>query len=97
MRRSQIGEPIPNNWGNAATWANRAAAAGYIVDHTPSYGVIMQISNVDHGLGHVAFVESVGPDGTWHISDMNVLGLDVVDYKAMPAAAASDYNFIHTQ
>jgi surface antigen len=96
MRRSQIGEPIPNNWGNAATWASRAALAGYIVDHIPSYGAIMQISNVDHGLGHVAFVESVDPDGTWHISEMNVLGLDVVDYKTMPATAATDYNFIHS-
>jgi surface antigen len=56
----------------------------------------MQISDVDHGLGHVAFVESVSLDGTWNISEMNVLGLDVVDYKSMPASAAADYNFIHT-
>lgn len=95
MRRSQIGEPIPNSWGNAATWAYYAAQQGYLVDHTPSYGAIMQISDVDNGLGHVAFVESVDPDGTWHISEMNVLGLDVVDDKALSASAAADYNFIH--
>src|SRR5579884_1762444 len=95
MRRAQIGDPIPNTWGNAATWASRAAAGGYLVDQTPSHGAIMQISNVDGGLGHVAFVESVDSDGTWHISEMNVLGLDVVDYKAMPATAAYSYNFIH--
>lgn len=97
MRRSQIGEPIPNSWGNAATWAVNAAAEGYLVDQTPSYGAIMQISAVDGGLGHVAFVESVDPDGTWHISEMNVLGLDVVDDKAMAASAARDFNFIHEQ
>ena len=97
MRRSQIGEPIPNSWGNASSWAANAGNDGYLVDHTPSYGAIMQISDVDHGLGHVAFVESVDLDGTWHISEMNVEGLDVVDYKSMSATAANDYNFIHTQ
>jgi surface antigen len=95
MRRSQIGEPVPNSWGNAATWAYYASNEGYLVDHSPSYGAIMQISNVDGGLGHVAFVESVDPDGTWHISEMNVLGLDVVDNKTMPATATAGFNFIH--
>jgi peptidoglycan endopeptidase LytE len=95
IRRSQIGEPIPNSWGNAATWASRAQQDGYVVDHTPSYGAIMQISNVDGGLGHVAFVESVDPDGTWHISEMNVLGLDIIDYKAEVSSDALNYNFIH--
>jgi peptidoglycan endopeptidase LytE len=55
----------------------------------------MQISNVDGGLGHVAFVESVDPDGTWHISEMNVLGLDIIDYKAEVSSDALNYNFIH--
>jgi peptidoglycan endopeptidase LytE len=95
IRRSQINDPIPNSWGNAATWAERAAADGYLIDHNPTPGSIMQISNVDGGLGHVAFVESVDNDGTWHISEMNVLGLDVVDYKAEPASVAVNYNFIH--
>jgi surface antigen len=98
IRRSQIGEPIPNSWGNAATWAVRAQADGYFVDHTPTYGAIMQIPNVDNGLGHVAFVESVNPtDGSWTISEMNVKGLDVVDYKTLSAIDAAGYNFIHTQ
>jgi surface antigen len=95
--RSQIGETIPNSWGNAATWASRAQADGYLVDHTPAYGAIMQISDVDHGLGHVAFVESVSADGSWTISEMNVKGLDVVDTKTLSAADAASYNFIHTK
>jgi surface antigen len=94
-RRAQVGESIPNNWGNAATWAANAALMGYRVDHTPSQYAIMQTPYVDGGLGHVAFVESVDPDGTWHISEMNVLGLYIVDHKAMPASAAAAYNFIH--
>jgi surface antigen len=97
MRRSQIGEPIPNSWGNAATWALRAQAESYLIDHTPTYGAIMQTPFVDHGLGHVAFVESVSPDGSWTISEMNVKGLDVVDYKTLSAADAANYNFIHLQ
>lgn len=97
MRRSQTGEPIPNSWGNAATWATRAQADGYLVDHTPTYGAIMQTPFVDNGLGHVAFVESVNEDGSWTISEMNVKGLDVVDYKTLSVADAADYNFIHIQ
>ncbi len=95
MRRAQIGDPIPTNWGNAADWAYNARVAGHVVDHNPAPGSIMQISDVDHGLGHVAFVESVDPDGTWHISEMNVVGFDEIDNKTMPASTAVSYNFIH--
>lgn len=95
LRRMQINDPIPDSWGNAATWAIRAEHDGYIVNHNPSPGAIMQIPNVDYGLGHVAFVESVDPNGTWHISEMNVLGLNIVDHRTRPASAAADFNFIH--
>jgi surface antigen len=94
-RRSETGNPIPNTWGNAATWASRAAQDGYSVDHNPSPGAIMQTSRSAGGLGHVAFVESVDPDGTWHISEMNSVGLNVVDYRARSMADAAVYNFIH--
>ncbi len=96
LLRAQAGNPIPNTWGNAATWAERAASDGYLVDHTPTVGAIMQISNVDNGLGHVAYVESINPsDGSWTISEMNVQGLDIVDTQTLPATAAPNYNFIH--
>jgi len=93
QRRAQISKPIPNTWGDAYLWAGRARADSYLVDHTPTPGAIMQTSG--GALGHVAFVESVDGDGTWHISEMNVIGLNQVDYRAMPAAAAAYYNFIH--
>lgn len=95
MRRAQVGKSIPNTWGNAATWAVNAMFQGYMVDHTPSPDAIMQISNVAGGLGHVAFVEQVDPDGTWHISEMNVMGFDEVDDQTMAAATARQYEFIH--
>jgi surface antigen len=91
-RRAQVNDPIPNSWGNAATWAYRASQDGYIVNHTPSPGAIMQTGG---GLGHVAFVESVDNDGSWHISEMNVIGLNVVDHVTRSVGEASNYNFIH--
>jgi surface antigen len=94
LRRQQIGEVIPTTWGNANTWATRAQADGYVVDHTPSYGAIMQTTF--GALGHVAFVESVDPStGSWTISEMNVVGWDVLDNKTMTASQASLYSFIH--
>jgi len=95
-RRAQVGEPIPNNWGNADMWAFNAGNQGYGIDHTPTVNAIMQSSkDTIYGPGHVAFVESVDPDGTWHISEMNAIGLYIVDHKDMPASAAQKYNFIH--
>lgn len=96
-RRAQVNLTIPNTWGNAATWAERAQNDGYHVDHTPTQYAIMQTANSAHGLGHVAFVEDTKPDGTWDISEMNVLGLYIVDHKNMPASAAANYNFIHAK
>jgi surface antigen len=46
-------------------------------------------------LGHVAFVESVEPDGSWTISEMNVVGWDILSSRTFKAAQAQDYNFIH--
>lgn len=94
--RLQAGDPIPTTWGNAATWAPRAAADGYAVDHMPSVGAIMQTPNSAGGLGHVAYVTAVDPvTGEWTISEMNVKGLDVIDNRTFSASAASAYNFIH--
>ena len=94
LRRQQINEVIPTTWGNANTWATRAQADGYFVDHTPSYGAIMQTTF--GALGHVAFVESVDSvSGTWTISEMNVVGWDVIDNQTMTATQASLYSFIH--
>lgn len=94
-RRAEVGDPIPNSWGNAATWASRAARDGYTVDHHPSPGAIMQTPYSAGGLGHVAYVEGVDTDGTWHISEMNAIGFNEVDRKAECPSAAANYNFIH--
>ena len=96
LRRIQIGDPIPNTWGNAITWASRALLDGYEVNHTPSFGAIMQDPNAPGGLGHVAFVEKVDPlSGNWTISEMNRVGWDEVDTRTLTATEAGSYNFIH--
>jgi len=93
LRRQEVGEPIPNTWGDAHTWDDYARLAHYTVDHTPAKDSIMQ---TDTGkLGHVAFVESVNPDGTWTISEMNYKGWDETDNRTLTAADAQNYNFIH--
>ena len=93
LRRRQINELIPNTWGNANTWASRAAKGGYIVNNSPSPGAIMQTTAGE--FGHVAFVEDMASNGNWTISEMNVDGWDIVDDRTLPPSAASNYRFIH--
>jgi surface antigen len=92
LRREQTGKPIPSNWGNANTWDDNARTDGYLVDHSPAVGAILQ---TDAGpLGHVAYVESVDSD-SWTVSEMNVKGWDELDSRTLPAGVTQQYNFIH--
>lgn len=84
--------PIPNNWGNANSWAYSASLAGYTVSSVPRAGEIAQTSG-DSWLGHVAVVESVNPDGSFIISEMNFNGLFSIDTR--PATTAEFPNFIY--
>jgi surface antigen len=93
LRREEVGMPIPNNWHDAHDWDEGALLAGYRIDHTPTKYAIMQTNAGD--LGHVAFVEEVGPDGSWKVSEMNVKGWDILSDRTFKAAQAKDYNFIH--
>jgi surface antigen len=104
-RRAEIGRPVPAGLGNAATWDDRAPAAGFTVNKTPAYGAAVVTSQ--RGAGHVAFVEKVNPDGSVWISEMNSRGQvsmtdtrsaggwGKVDWKLIPAGLASTYNYIH--
>lgn len=63
---------VPNNWGNANTWAYYAAGSGWNVSKRPTVGAIAQTTGP--GEGHVAYVEAVSDDGTMiKYSDMNGL------------------------
>ncbi len=61
---------VPNNWGNANTWAYGAARSGWTVSKTPIPGAIAQTSA--GYAGHVGVVKQVSADGSMIIfSDMN--------------------------
>lgn len=62
---------VPTNWGNASSWGYYAALSGWKVSSHPSVGAIAQRLG---GQGHVAIVESVNPDGTIWVSEMNSSG-----------------------
>jgi len=99
-RRMQLGRPIGSFWGNAATWAMYARAAGYRVDNTPEPGALAQWNAYSGdwigGYGHVAVVESVNPDGTITISEMNngaLGGFNIVNNRTLSPSEVS--TFIH--
>lgn len=92
--RLWAGYPIPGFWGNANSWANSARRDGYVVNQTPSVGAIYQTSAGEYG--HVGYVVAVDElTGEWTISEMNNLGLNVVNLRTFSAASASSVNFIH--
>ena len=92
-RRMQLGRPVGSFWGNAATWAAYARAAGYLVNNTPAVGAVMQNGG---GYGHVAIVESVNSDGSITISEMNYAGnFNRVTSRTVSAGTASGFTFIH--
>ncbi|TAH33283.1 LysM peptidoglycan-binding domain-containing protein [Candidatus Saccharibacteria bacterium] len=91
-KRAQIGRPVGSFWGNAVTWASYARSSGYLVNNTPAVGAVMQNGG---GYGHVAFVESVGADGSVTVSEMNYAGWNVVSTRTISAGQASGYNYIH--
>jgi len=92
--RLWAGYPIPTSWGNANTWDDRAWRDGYEVNNTPAVGAIFQTDNGEYG--HVAYVIDVdGINGDFTISEMNVLGLNILSKRTFSKDAASSYSFIH--
>lgn len=94
-RRAELGRPIGSFWGNASTWGINGAAAGFTVNKTPAPGAIMQNGGGYAGYGHVAIVESMNPDGSITVSEMNYAGFNVVSSRTVPASDFSKYSFIH--
>ncbi|WP_281183363.1 CHAP domain-containing protein [Staphylococcus schleiferi] len=90
----RAGGKIGSTWGNANNWANAARSAGYTVNNKPTAGAIMQTSAGAYG--HVAYVESVGSNGSVTVSEMNYgHGAGVVTSRTISASQAAGYNFIH--
>ncbi len=94
VRRSQTGNPIPSNLGNASTWAALAQQAGFGVGNAPASGAVIWTPPRDY-YGHVGFVEKVNPDGSVLVSEMNVAGWGVVSKKTLSKAQAAQYSYIY--
>lgn len=80
--------------GNANYWDDSARAAGVLVNNSPSAGAIFQ---TDSGwVGHVGYVESVNPDGSIVVTEMNY---GYTPYRVVrstiPASAVGNFNYIH--
>lgn len=87
-------QDLPNTLGNANTWAARAAAIGYTVNRTPSAGAIFQTTSGWYG--HVGYVESVNPDGSIVVSEMNYNYRPFLVIRAtIPASVVGNFNYIH--
>lgn len=93
-RRAQAGSPISTYWSDAKYWTYNATSDGYLVNHTPTVGAIMQSTAGYYG--HVAYVERVNPDGSILISEMNyTYGPYNTNTRVIPASLVSSYNYIH--
>lgn len=77
---------LPNNLGNADTWASRARSQGLPTGSQPRVGAVGQ-----QGM-HVVYVESVNGDGTVTVSEMNWKGLYVTSTRTVPA---SNFTYIY--
>lgn len=94
MRRAQVGKPIPSNLGHASTWKVLAQRAGFAVGSKPQTHAVIWTPPRDY-YGHVGFVERVDADGTVHVSEMNVVGWNVMSTKTLTAEQAAGYSYIY--
>lgn len=88
--KNRRGASIPNSLGNANTWYSRAAAAGMAVGSQPRAGAVGTTTR--GSLGHVVYVESVNPDGSINISEMNAPVFGGVTYRT---ASAGEFLYIY--
>lgn len=94
VKRAQAGRPVPSNLGNASSWKALAQRAGLSVGSTPAAGAVIWTPPRDY-YGHVGYVDSVDPDGTVHISEMNTVGWGRVSTKTLTPAQAASYGYIY--
>ncbi|MEJ7542299.1 LysM peptidoglycan-binding domain-containing protein [Staphylococcus intermedius] len=93
-KRQAMGQPISTYWWNANAWDDNAARDGYLIDHRPTVGSILQ-SDLGY-YGHVSYVERINPDGSILVSEMNFTAAPgVLTYRTIPASRVSSFKYIH--
>jgi surface antigen len=88
---------VPSNWGNASSWSYYASLSGWHVSSRPTVGAIAQTPYAAGGLGHVAIVDAVSPDGTQiQYRDMNgIAGWGRVGYSGWVPASHYPHYITH--
>ena len=92
-RRAQTGRPVPSNLGNAVTWKVLSQQVGLSTGPLPQVGAVAW-KNSGYP-GHVAFVEEVYPDGSFKISEMNVIHWNAVSSTVVTPEQLGGYYFIY--
>ncbi len=82
---------VPNNWGNASSWAYYARISGWSVTSNPTVNSIAQTPFAAYGLGHVAVVRKINTDGTIVVSEMNQVRWNVESTRTVAASAFPNY------
>ncbi len=80
--------------GDAWTWFGSAKAAGLQTGKTPKQGAIM-VTWESYWYGHVAYVESVNPDGSWVVSEMNYKQWGAVDMRTIKPGSVPLIGFVY--
>lgn len=84
--------PVP--WlGDAWQWFGQAQAYGWATGQAPRAGAIMV--TWESGWGHVALVESVSPDGSWLVSEMNFTAWGAVTQRTIRPGSVPLIGFIY--
>lgn len=79
--------------GDAWQWYGEAQAYGWKTGQTPRVGAIMV--TWESGWGHVAYVESVHPNGSWTVSEMNYTGWALIDERTIRPGQVPLIGFIY--
>ena len=79
--------------GDAWAWYGNAQRMGFQTGRTPRPGSIMV--TWESGYGHVAYVESVNPDGSWVVAEMNWVAFNTVDRRSIQPGGVPLIGFIY--
>ncbi|WP_236674823.1 glucosaminidase domain-containing protein [Enterococcus sp. BWR-S5] len=94
----QLGKTIPATLGNGMDWTYNAVVSGLTVKNKPVSGSVVcfqpGVAGADSRYGHVAFVEHVYEDQSILISESNVIGLNQVSFRVIPASIARSIDYI---
>ena len=79
--------------GDAWAWYGNAQRKGFATGSSPRPASIMV--TWESGYGHVAYVESVNPDGSWVVSEMNFVAFNTVDRRLIHPGGVPLIGFIY--